>query len=100
MPKTALPLLSEKNFQAQVIQYALLKGWLVWNTWRSFHSPKGEFDLRLCRPPRYVLMELKSERGTLTREQEAAFPLLKACPGIEAYVFKPAQWSEIEKVLE
>ena len=91
---------SEKEFQQAVRDYASARGWMVWCTWNSLHSPAGEPDLRMVRPPRYVVAELKSERGRLTQDQRAALGLLAGCPGVETYLWRPGDWPEIEEVLK
>ena len=45
------------------------------------HSPKGEPDLRLVRPPRVVFLELKADKGKLTPEQTEGLDLLGPLPG-------------------
>lgn len=40
----------EAGFQATVREYAESRGWWVFTTWNSEHSPSGEPDLRLVRP--------------------------------------------------
>ena len=91
---------SEKDFQQAVRDLAALLGWTVWCTWNSLHSPAGEPDLRMVRPPRYVVAELKSERGRLTQDQREALGLLAGCPGVETYLWRPGDWPEIEEVLK
>ena len=93
-------LVTERAFAATVREYATAKGWTCWLTWKSLHSPAGEPDLRLVRPPRFLLVELKSEKGKLTLAQLEARDLLQGCPGVEYYCWRPSDWAEIEKVLE
>jgi hypothetical protein len=100
MKPEAVRLVSESAFQQTVVEYARAKGWKVWFTWKSYHSPKGEPDLRMVRPPRYVLMELKKVDGRLTPDQKEAGELLAQCPGVESYCFWPKDWPRIEEVLE
>ena len=89
---------SERDFQRQVIDAARLLGWTVFWTYRSEHSPKGDLDLRMIRPPRILWMELKAERGKLTKEQEATVELLQACKA-EVYVARPHEMSLVLEVL-
>ena len=91
--------LSERQFQATVIAYAQRCGWLVCWTWRSIHSPAGEPDLRLLRGDRYILAELKTERGQLSPAQVAYGEAARACPAVEYYVWRPRDWRAIEEVL-
>ena len=70
-----------------------------WHTLDSRGTRAGEPDLRMTRPPRYILAELKSQHGRLSIEQSAALALLERCPGIEAYHWKPSDWQTIVRVL-
>lgn len=90
---------SEKSFQARVVQLARLCGWLEWHTLDSTGTRAGEPDLRLVRPPRFVLAELKSQHGRLSIAQAAAIAVLERCPGIEVYTWKPSDWETIQRVL-
>lgn len=48
---------------------------------------------------RCVFAELKSRRGSLRPDQELWIDALKQVPGVEVYVWKPADMSEIKDVL-
>ncbi len=97
--QSVLPFVSEKDFKQAVRDLAVLLGWTVWCTWDSRHSPAGEPDLRMVRPPRFIVAELKAERGRLTRLQRQALDLLAECPGVESYLWRPRDWVQIEEVL-
>ena len=97
---SALDLILEKDFQATVIEKARACGWMVFWTWHSVHSPKGEPDLRLVRPPRVIFAELKTMKGQMTPDQREARDLLIDCPGVEWYLFRPNDWDQIDEVLE
>ena len=96
---TMIAYISEREFQNTVRELAEAHGWTVFCTWQSKHSPAGEPDLRMVRPPRFIFAELKSERGRLTKEQEATLLLLQACPPIEVYLWRPADLDDIERIL-
>lgn len=89
----------EKDFQIDVRKIAADYGWAVWCTLHSKGSPFGEPDLRLCRPPRYLTVELKTDRGRLSEEQKRARCLLDRCLGVEYYLWKPRDMDEIHRVL-
>jgi len=91
---------TEKDFSQAVVDYARTQGWEVWRTWRSKHSPPGEPDLRLVRPPRVVFAELKSMKGKLSEHQVRARNLLEQCGGVEYFLWQPDQWDDIEAELE
>ena len=76
---------TEKQFSQTVVEYARLMGWTVFRTWSSIHSPYGEPDLRMVRPPRVVLAELKRDDGKVTPKQYEALELYRRCPGVETY---------------
>lgn len=94
-------LITEKEFQATVRELAELRGWKVFTTWNSRHSPAGEPDLRLVHPTkgRMVWAELKREGGRLTELQREAIEILKEA-GQEVYVWFPSSWASIEATLE
>ncbi len=98
-PLTAKSRLTEKEFTRQVRDLAELLGWKFYHPWLSIHSPRGFPDLALCRPPRLILAELKTERGQVSEAQTEWLEMLGACPGIEVYLFRPSQLDEIAKVL-
>ena len=62
--------LTERDFSQQVIELARLRGWKVYHTWSSIHSPAGFPDLVLTRKGRLIFAELKSDKGKLTPAQE------------------------------
>jgi hypothetical protein len=91
---------TEKDFQAAVREYAELHGWTVFSTWNSRHSPNGEPDLRMVRPPRVIFAELKSAKGKLSAAQAHVIDLLRLCDGVETYIWRPGEWPLIEGILE
>lgn len=93
----ARPKLSEKAFQAQVVALARLLGWTCYHTHDSRRSTAGFPDLVLVRE-RVVFVELKSESGRPTAEQSRWLDLLRQA-GAQAYLWRPADWPEIEEIL-
>jgi len=97
---------SEKAFQQTVIDYAHLLGYLVYHTYDSRRSAFGFPDLVILgrrehgKPSRCIFAELKSEKGKTSPAQEAWLMELRACPGVECYVWRPRDWQEIVRVLE
>ena len=90
---------TEREFQATVIELATLLGW------RSYHVPDsrrceaGWPDLALWRPPRFLLAELKTERGRVRPIQQQTIEELKQC-ALEVYIWRPSNWSEIAELLQ
>lgn len=91
--------LTEKQWQAQVTDYAHLMRWHTYHAFLSIHSPRGWPDLALVRPPRLILAEMKSEKGKATPAQQEWLQLLEGCPGVETYVWRPSDWPDVETVL-
>lgn len=102
--------ISEKAFQAQVIQLAALHGWLCYHTFDSRRSAAGFPDLVLVRDGRVIFAELKTERGKVSAHQRQwidalltttrATWLYGAPDGVvSVYVWRPSQWNAIEATL-
>jgi len=90
---------TEAAWRDVVVQYARLRGWLCYWTWRSDHSPRGFPDLVLVRAGRLIAAELKSEAGRLRPEQEAWLRALRDVPAIQTAVWRPSQWEEVRDAL-
>lgn len=79
--------------------------------WRCYHirnsrlgivqGDPGFPDLVLTRAPRVLFVELKAEKGRLTREQSGWLADLMACPAVGVAVWRPKDWLDgtIESVL-
>ena len=91
--------ITEKQWLAQVAEIAGLCRWTTYHGWVSVHSPAGWPDLVLCRPPRLLFAELKSERGKTTPAQDHWLGLLGQCPGIEVFVWRPSDLDDVVRVL-
>jgi glycine/D-amino acid oxidase-like deaminating enzyme len=87
-------LLTEADWQELVVQYARLQGWWAFHPYDSRKSQAGWPDLVLLRPPELVIVELKSQRGKVTQEQERVLAMLAEC-GVEAHLWRPADESEV-----
>lgn len=108
-----LPRQTEKQWQAQVLAYARLHGWRYWRD-AATNVPRrcsacgavrtvkrnaaGHPDLLLIRRPQLIWVELKAEDGRVDADQQAWIDELRAC-GQTVYVWKPADWPEVERVL-
>ena len=90
---------TERDWTAQVVALAQSMGWERYHTWSSIHSPRGWPDEALCRPPRLVLAELKTETGRVTPAQRRWLALLGACPGVECYLWRPRDLEEVARIL-
>jgi len=90
---------SEKHFQAQILQLAKLSGWRCYHTFDSRRSAASFPDLVLVRPPLVVFAELKSEGGKLRPEQAAWLQALRGCESVHAGLWRPGDWQDIEEML-
>ena len=93
--------LSEKDFMAQVVQYAKLHKWHVYHTFDSRKSEAGFPDLVMVKH-KIVFAELKREGGKLTDAQKAwrdvLLPIEEATDyKVEVHVWYPSNWPQIEK---
>ena len=98
---------SEKDFMATVIRFAALNGW------KHYHPPDnkpsaggwsqkivaGFPDLCLIRVPDIMFVELKSEIGTTTVEQDVWLQSFRDC-GIVTHVWRPSQIEQILRILQ
>ena len=78
---------SEAAFQAAIVNVARSFGWLDYHTLDSRGSPPGFPDLVLLRPPRGLVVEVKSKRGVLSGHQELWLDRFGRC-GFEVYVWR------------
>lgn len=97
--RNSSPIEREADFQAAVVELAQLTGWLVYHCNDARRSTPGWPDLALCRPPRLLLVELKTTRGRLRPEQRVWLAALTECTGVEVAVWRPADWPMIERTL-
>lgn len=81
---------SEKEFQALVVDVAKRRGWLVYHTFDSRRSGAGFPDLVLVRE-RVLFRELKTARGVVSAVQKAWLQRLVSA-GADVAVWRPADW--------
>ncbi len=98
--KAVAPVQSENAWRDHtVIPYARLRGWGVYWTHYSKHSPAGFPDLVLVRGRVLLMRELKTDRGRLTVAQAHWLMALQAA-GVDADVWRPSDWRAIQAELE
>ena len=103
--------ISEKDFQRTVVEYCHALGYLVFHqidmgfkdpeTGRQSYSRRigpGFPDLVIAGHGRVIFAELKSEKGKLSKDQQAWLQLLSDA-GEKWFVWRPSDWSNIEKIL-
>ena len=88
--------LREKDLREQIRDLCKVMGWKFYFTWTSIHSPRGLPDLVLCKPPRLIMAELKTEKGQVSPHQQAWLDALSGCPSVEVYLWRP---SDIESIV-
>jgi hypothetical protein len=98
--------LSEKEWQAQVVEIARLYGWRVFHPLRSMGSEPGWADLALLRPPKLLLVELrKTDTGRPTpaqREWLADLELVAStsCGALHVDLWRPADFDRVHRLLK
>lgn len=114
---------SEKQLERAIVELAKLNGWLIYHTRDSRGSVAGFPDLTLVRGIRLLFIELKTEKGKVSKAQQEWLDVLGAVAEeaagraedidgewgtgngercqthIEVHVFRPGDWPEIERVL-
>lgn len=96
---STLPAISEAAFMRQVMDLCRIFHWTVYHPQLSKWSERGWPDLAMVRPPRFVLAELKAENGKTTGFQDQWLTLLRACPGVETYLWRPSDLDAIADLL-
>jgi hypothetical protein len=92
-------MISEKQFQGEVVQLAKLLGWKHYHTHNSRRSPEGFPDLVLVKARHQpIYAELKSEKGTVSDDQQQWLDLL-AKAGQRAFVWRPDDLEQIAQLL-
>jgi hypothetical protein len=100
----------EREFQRAVVELARLCGWRVFHA-RPALNQRGRWltpiqgdagfpDLVLVRPPRVLFAKLKRAGGRLTAAQRGWLEALRACAGVECYLWTPKEWEAILHTLK
>lgn len=94
--------MSEAALQARVLELAAALGWRWYHTRDSRRSPAGFPDLVMVHRRRRLVLfvELKRERGRVTKEQTEWLGDLRAADA-HAVIWRPVDWlnGHIEQVL-
>jgi hypothetical protein len=86
--------ITEKAFQATIVQAARYAGWRVYWVWNSMHSPKGWPDVVCLKDGRILIYEVKTEQGRIRPEQLECLALLQAA-GIPARIVRPSDFDSV-----
>ena len=101
MALTSASVLTEAQFQATVMEYARLRGWLVYHAYSPRRDPPGLPDLILTRTGRLVFAELKVGKRRLRQEQQQWLETLSTVSGVETHLWRwPTSWELIEETLQ
>lgn len=101
--------LTEKQFQSWIVVRARERGWKrqfhvlrsqVQGRWVTSTSTPGVPDVWLLRPPRLVVLEVKSWRGRPTPEQLEWIGGLQQVPGVDAFIVSPNDAQDVLDLLE
>lgn len=106
-----LTLEREAGFTRAVLQLAALHGWrsahfrpAMTKSGRWVTAVQGDGvgfpDLVLVRGCRLIVAELKSANGKYGPGQEDWLAAFRGVPGVEVYLWKPADWSELCELLK
>ena len=90
---------SEKDFQQKIIDLARLNHWMVYHTADSRRSEPGFPDLVMIRGVQLIVLELKTEDGTVTDAQHIWIDGFDKVKRVEAAVARPSNWPDIERAL-
>lgn len=96
----------ERVLQDQVVKLARLRHWMAYHTYSSRRSAPGFPDLVLVERPdfrasgrgRALFVELKSQDGRCTEDQLAWIEAMRFA-GLDARIWRPGDWDEIEATL-
>jgi len=92
---------SEASFLGQVRRFALEHGWLFHHVRDSRGCDAGFLDVCCAKPGHPLMMvELKSQRGKVTHEQETWLAFLRQVTGVYTDVWRPSDWKTIRRLLE
>ena len=92
--------LSEKQWLAQVRSLARAQGWMTYHTLHSRGSEVGFVDLVLLRPPTLLCVELKTDVGRVTLQQQRWLDALAQVSIVQAYVWRPSDWDQVITTLQ
>ena len=98
---SAADVVTEREFQATVIEMARAFGWRVYHTHDSRRSDPGFPDLTMARKGRILFMELKAEKGKPTEAQLDWLLALRSSFSVNVHValYRPSDMPRIVELL-
>jgi hypothetical protein len=107
--RTVVEKMTEKEWEAQVEQFAKHRGWLCYHTHRSDHSAAGFPDLVLVRAlpggdRRVIFAELKTMKGKVSPAQREwlaglGFVADLSKGHVEVHCWRPCHWDQVRERL-
>jgi len=94
--------MAEARFQELIRRHAENEGWLYYHVLDSIGSNPGWPDTVLLDPRtfRFILAEMKTQRGRPDRDQRAWLECLRNAPAPEVYLWRPEHLGLIVEILE
>lgn len=95
---------TEQQFQDQVVDLARICGYQTMHVrrtigkgrrWTTGTSVSGWPDLAIWGNSRFLLVELKTDDGKLSTEQDDVLESLRAA-GVEVHVWRPRDWDALQ----
>ena len=83
--------MTEDELQQVIVDAALTHGWQVFHDNDSRQNRAGFPDLVLCKPPKVIIIELKSAKGRIRPEQRVWLEALEKCDTISTGLVRPAE---------
>jgi hypothetical protein len=90
---------SETEWRSYVMEAARFAGWSVFYWPDSRRTTPGWPDIALLRVPDFLLVELKTNNGKLTRQQQLTISELQAS-GIHVEVWRPVDEAHVMRYLK
>jgi hypothetical protein len=99
--RIALAPIKEKEYMGQIIEVARLFRWShIYHPWLSVKSEPGWPDLALVRNNVLAFLEVKTDRGLLTRAQREWIDVLSQVEIVQAHVVRPSDWNFVRELLQ
>ena len=90
--------MTEKEFQAQIVELVGILGGMVYHTYDSRRSAPGFPDLTIVTGDRRLIFaELKNDRGRLTEYQKT---WLEALPDHQAFLWRPDDQNDAGRIIQ
>jgi len=91
--------MTEDQLLDAIRSYARLMGWLTYHVHDSRRSEPGFPDLVCIRGNTAWALELKTEKGRITEDQELWISAINQVENIQAMVIRPSQLDEIIRLM-